>query len=210
MSIVMSILLSVLQLLGLSDLPAKKTPEQDEPKLKSIYDATMKDIDGNDVALSKYEGEVLLIVNVASKCGLTPQYEALESLHREYKDRGLKVLAFPANNFMKQEPGTSEEIKTFCRTKYDVTFDLFAKVSVKGGDICPLYRYLTDHADKKVAGEVDWNFQKYLVARNGTVLAKFSPRTKPDDKDLKAKLEEALAAPRPEKKAEKPAAPTDQ
>lgn len=209
MKLVASMVLSLLQLLGLSDPPAKSSDAdaaRKQPPLGSVLDAKVTNIDGNEVSLAKYRGEVLLIVNVASKCGLTPQYEGLEALHREYKDRGLRILAFPANNFMKQEPGTNEEIKSFCRTKYDVTFDLFAKVSVKGEDQCPLYRYLTTHPDKSIAGEVEWNFQKYLVGRDGSVLAKVSPRTKPDDKDLRAKIEAALTAPRPEtNEAAKPA-----
>ena len=121
---------------------------------------TMKNIDGQDVNLSDYKGKVLMIVNVASRCGYTPQYKDLETLYRKYKDRGFKVLAFPANNFAGQEPGSNKEIKEFCQSKYDVTFDLFAKVSVKGDDICDLYKTLTDRKQVgKYGGKIRWNFQ---------------------------------------------------
>ena len=118
-------------------------------------------------------------------------------MHQKYKDKGFKVLAFPANNFGDQEPGTNAEIKTFCTTTKKATFDLFAKVSVKGGDMCPLYQYLTKHPDKAIAGDVQWNFQKYLIARDGTVVAKWGPRTLPDDKTVVEAVEKALGAERP-------------
>lgn len=169
----------------------------------SLYDFTVKDIDGKDVALSKYKGDVLLIVNTASQCGLTPQYSGLESMFKKYKDQGFRVLAFPSNNFNGQEPGTNEEIKQFCASKYQVSFDLFAKISVAGDDQAPLYKFLTNHQNKDVAGKVEWNFQKYLVGRDGTVIAKFNPRTKPDDSALGQQVEQALAAPKPEAKSEK-------
>jgi glutathione peroxidase len=128
---------------------------------------------------------------------MTPQYSGLESMYKKYKDQGLKVLAFPANNFGNQEPGTNAEIKEFCSTKYNVTFDVFAKLSVAGEDQSPLYKYLTEHSDEKIAGKVQWNFQKYLVGREGTVLAKWGPRTAPDDNELVEKVEAALKAPKP-------------
>jgi glutathione peroxidase len=121
-------------------------------------------------------------------------YSSLESTFAKYKDRGLKVLAFPANNFMGQEPGSNSEIKEFCRVKQKATFDLFAKVSVKGKDICPLYKYLTEHPDKDVAGNVKWNFQKYLVDRKGNVVARIGPRTKLDDKKVVEQIERLLDA----------------
>jgi glutathione peroxidase len=160
----------------------------------------VKDIDGKDVSLSKYAGDVCLVVNVASRCGLTPQYEGLEALYRKHKEKGLRILAFPANNFGRQEPGTNDQIKQFCKSKYDVSFDLFAKISVKGDDQAPLYKYLTNHSDKAIAGEVKWNFQKYLIGRDGQVIAKFAPQTKPDDQKLTSTIEKALAAKRPEQK----------
>ena len=166
----------------------------------SVYDFTVDSIDGKPVKLADYSGKVLLIVNVASKCGLTKaNYQALGPLHTKYKDDGLRVLAFPANNFNQQEPGTNAEIKKFCTENYDVKYDVFAKVSVRGDDICPLYKFLTQYPDEKIKGDVQWNFQKYLIGRDGKVLAKFDPRTAPDDPKLTAAIEEALKAPQPAK-----------
>lgn len=184
--------------IGFADNPvATSAPRQ------SIYDFTVKNIDGQDVSLSKYKGDVLLVINTASQCGLTPQYEGIEALFKKYKDQGLRVLAFPANDFMSQEPGTNEEIKQFCASKYQVTFDLFAKISVAGDDQAPLYKFLTNHPNKDVAGKVEWNFQKYLVGRDGTVIARFNPRTKPDDSALVQQIEQALATSKPAAKSEK-------
>jgi glutathione peroxidase len=165
---------------------------------KSFYDFAVRDIDGKEVKLSQYTGDVCLVVNVASKCGLTPQYTGLEALYKKHKDQGFRILGFPANNFLGQEPGTNAQIKKFCSTKYNVTFDLFAKISVKGEDQAPLYRFLTQHSNKEIAGDVQWNFQKYLVGRDGKVMAKFSPRTKPDDEKLREAIETALAAQAPD------------
>jgi glutathione peroxidase len=164
-----------------------------------VYEFKVKDIDGKEVSLSKYKGEVLLVVNVASQCGLTEKsYAGLEAIYKKYKDQGLKILAFPANNFGGQEPGSNSEIKAFC-AQHNVSFDLFDKISVKGDDKAPLYGYLTGHPDKAIAGDVQWNFQKYLIGRDGTVLAKFSPKIYPDDKQVTEAIEKALA--------EKPKAP---
>lgn len=160
---------------------------------RSVHDFTVRDIDGKEVKLSDYKGKVLLIVNVASECGLTkPTYPQLESLYRKYKDKGLRILAFPANNFGKQEPGSDADIKVFCTEQMKVTFDLFSKISVMGDDQAPLYQFLTNHQDEKVRGPVVWNFQKYLVGRDGRVLAKFSPRTMPEASELIEALEKAL------------------
>jgi glutathione peroxidase len=126
-----------------------------------VLDFTMKNIDGKDVPLSTYKGNVLLIVNVASRCGFTPQYAGLEALYRKYREKGFVILGFPANNFLWQEPGTDAEIKTFCTTTYDVTFDLFSKISVKGDDQHPLYKFIT--SDAKFGGNVKWNFQKWPI-----------------------------------------------
>lgn len=168
---------------------------------KSVLDFTMKDIDGNEVPLSKFKGSVLLIVNVASKCGLTPQYEQLTAIYEKYKGQGFEVLGFPANNFMRQEPGTDAEIKTFCQTKYNVTFPMFSKISVKGDDIHPLYQFLTHGAGNNIAtGDISWNFEKFLVNREGKVIARFSPRTKPDAEEVIRAIEAAL-------KDDKPAQP---
>ena len=169
--------------------------ESTSKKVPAVLDFTMKDINGKDVELKKYQGDVLLIVNVASRCGLTPQYEGLESTYRKYKDKGFQVLAFPANNFGGQEPGTESEIKDFCSARFDVTFDMFSKVSVKGDDKCPLYKFLTD--EKKNAphgGEIRWNFQKFLVDRSGQVVARFSPRAEPTSEEVTGAIEKALAA----------------
>lgn len=156
----------------------------------SVLDFTMKNIDGKDVPLSAYRGKVILIVNVASECGYTPQYKGLESLYRTYKDRGFVVLGFPANNFGEQEPGTDQEIKTFCSTQYDVTFDLFSKISVKGKDQHPLYGFIT--SDPAVAGEIRWNFQKYLVGRDGKLIARFASRVESLSEELRSAVEQAL------------------
>lgn len=160
---------------------------------RSVLDFTVKSIDGNDVALSSYRGKVLLIVNVASRCGYTRQYEGLEKLYETYRDRGFEVLAFPANNFLGQEPGTNAEIKEFCSTKYGVTFPMFSKISVKGDDQHPLYRFLTSEAtNPKHAGAVKWNFQKYLIGRNGDVIARFAPGDEPLSADVVSAIEAAL------------------
>ncbi len=178
------------------------TAAAETPKYESIYDIpveTMKSASTADVSgstLAPYKGDVLLIVNVASKCGLTPQYEALEALSRKHKDKGLRVLGFPSNDFKGQEPGTEEEIVEFCKLKYDVTFPLYAKVHVaKDTDKAPLFRYLTegDHPGKS---EVTWNFGKFLVGRDGKVIAHFAPRVKPDDPAVTAAIEKALAEPK--------------
>jgi glutathione peroxidase len=147
-----------------------------------VYAFSMKTIDGKEKPLSQYKGKVLLIVNVASFCGNTPQYTALEALYKKYKDKGFVILGFPANNFGAQEPGTDAEIKDFCTTKYDVTFDMFSKISVKGEDEHPLYKYLT--ADPKFKGDIEWNFAKFLVDKHGNVAARFKPKVQPDDEQV--------------------------
>lgn len=163
----------------------------DQKEADSVLDFTVKDIDGQEVNLDKYQGNVLLIVNVASKCGLTPQYEQLEALHEKYADRGLRILGFPANNFGQQEPGTDAEIKAFCTTKYQVGFDMFSKVSVKGDDIAPLYKFLTAE-NEPFAGDIQWNFTKFLVDRDGKVIARFEPKTTPDAEEVIQAIESAL------------------
>ena len=160
---------------------------------KSIYDFTMKSIDGDPVSLKSYHGKVVLLVNVASKCGFTPQYAALEALYEKYKDRGLVIVGIPANNFMSQEPGTDAEIKTFCTNKYNVTFPMMSKVSVKGDDETPLYLYLTDKStNPQFSGDIKWNFTKFLFDRNGKPVARFEPATKPDSPEVTAAIESAL------------------
>ena len=155
-----------------------------------LYAFTLNDIDGKPVALSQFKGKVLLVVNTASFCGNTPQYADLESMYEKYQGQGFEILAFPANNFGKQEPGT-KEIKSFCYTKYSLTFPLFSKISVKGDDKHPLYRYLTEQSP--FPGEVEWNFQKYLVDRNGNVVARYHHRTKPLSDDVTRDVERELA-----------------
>lgn len=165
---------------------------------KPIYDFTVKDIDGKDVSLSKYKGDVVLIVNVASQCGYTDKtYAGLQSLFDQYKDKGLKVAAFPANDFGGQEPGTNAEIKSFCTGEKKATFDLFAKVAAKGPEQAPLFKYLTTHPNKDVAGDLKWNFEKYLVGRDGQVIARFGTKTLPEDPKVTEAVEKALAAPKP-------------
>jgi glutathione peroxidase len=158
-----------------------------------VFSFTMKTIDGVDRSLSAYKGKVFMIVNVASKCGYTPQYEGLEKLYKLYKDKGFVILGFPANNFLWQEPGSDAEIKQFCSTKYNVTFDIFSKISVKGDEIHPLYQYLTK--ESPYSGGVKWNFQKYLVDRRGNVVAKYAPGTDPLEKEVIQKIEDLLAQP---------------
>ncbi len=154
---------------------------------------TMKRIDGSDEDLAVYRGQVVMIVNVASKCGLTPQYDALEAIHKKYRERGFVVLGFPANDFLGQEPGTDAQIAEFCRSTYGVEFPMFSKITVKGDAMHPLYRELTGQP-APIGGPVTWNFQKYLLDRRGVAVAKFDPRTKPDDPAVIGKIEELLAA----------------
>ena len=158
----------------------------------SVYEFTMDDIDGKPVNLGAYKGKVLLLVNTARLCGNTPQYTDLERIYEQYRDQGFEVLAFPANNFGQQEPGTNAEIKGFCLTKYSVSFPLFGKISVKGSDKHPLYQYLTEQSP--FPGEVEWNFQKYLVDRSGRVVGRFHHRTKPLAPEIVNEVERVLAA----------------
>src|SRR5579862_499231 len=140
----------------------------------SVYEFSLPSIDGQPAPLDQFKGKVMLIVNVASKCGFTPQYTALEAMFEKYKDQGLVVVGFPANNFMGQEPGTNEEIKTFCSRNYNVTFPMMSKISVKGDDKAPLYQFLTDiSANPSTGGEIKWNFTKFLIDKNGKVIARF-------------------------------------
>lgn len=154
----------------------------------------MQSLDGREVDLAKYKGKVVMIVNVASECGLTPQYEQLQALHKKYADKGLAILGFPANEFGKQEPGTNAEISAFCKENYGVEFDMFAKVVVKGEGQCELYKFLTSKdTNAKFAGDITWNFEKFLVGRDGQVKARFSPRTKPDADEVVKAIEAELA-----------------
>ena len=150
----------------------------------------MDDIDGKPIPLERFKGKVLLVVNTASFCGNTPQYEGLQTLYKQYKDQGFEILAFPANDFGRQEPGTNEEIANFCYTKYAIDFPLFSKIAVKGPNKHPLYQYLTEESPFK--GEVRWNFQKYLLNRDGQVIAKFRPGLNPLSENVVKNIIQAL------------------
>ena len=176
----------------------------------SLYDIPVKKIDGSDATLGEHRGEVLLVVNVASKCGLTPQYDGLEKLHEKYRDKKFSVLGFPANDFAGQEPGSNEEIQQFCSTKFNVQFPLYSKIPVTGPGKHPLYKHLTESKpqtegregmEKMLRGykmeptaspEVVWNFEKFLIGRNGQVIRRFAPDTAPDAQNLVAAIEAEL------------------
>jgi glutathione peroxidase len=161
----------------------------------SVHEFTLNALNGTPTPLASYKGKVMLIVNVASQCGYTYQYEGLQALYVKYKDKGLVVAGFPANNFGGQEPGSDAEIGAFCKSKFGVTFPMFSKISVAGDDKAPLYRFLTDKAaNPKTGGEIPWNFTKYLVDRNGKVLARFDAPVEPESKELTSAIEAALAA----------------
>lgn len=164
------------------------------PSTKTVYDFTVNDIDGNPVSLEKYKGKVLLIVNVASMCGNTPQYKDLQNLYEKYSGKGLVVLGFPANNFMGQEPGTNAEIKNFCTKEYAVTFPMFSKISVKGKDMAPLYTFLTQKAENgRVEAPVKWNFQKFIINKRGEVVKSVAPGTSINDEAEMKVIDKALA-----------------
>jgi len=159
----------------------------------SIYNIPLKDIDGHSTSLKPYQGKVLLIVNVASKCGFTPQYTALEAIYQKYKDQGLVVLGFPCNQFHQQEPGTDAEIKQFCTSKYDVTFPMFDKIEVNGANRSPLYVLLAGN-DSPFPGNIGWNFTKFVIGRDGKILNRFASPVKPDSAEVTQAIEAALAA----------------
>jgi glutathione peroxidase len=159
---------------------------------KSVYDIPLKDIDGKDTSLKAYKGKVLLVVNVASKCGLTPQYSALEELQKKYEGKGFTIVAFPCNDFAGQEPGSADDIKKFCSDKYDVTFPLFEKLHVKGPEQHPLYTALSG-PDAPFPGDVKWNFGKFLVSRHGKIVARFEPKTTPDSPEVAKAIEAEIA-----------------
>ncbi|MBI3414688.1 MAG: glutathione peroxidase [Verrucomicrobia bacterium] len=159
----------------------------------SLYDIPLKDINGKPTSLKAYKGKTILVVNVASKCGLTPQYTALEALHKKYSAKGFTVLGFPCNDFGAQEPGTNEEIKQFCSSKYEVTFPLFDKLHVKGAEQHPLYAALTGEKSP-FPGEIKWNFGKFLISKDGKILKRFEPKTTPESAEVTEAVEAALAA----------------
>jgi glutathione peroxidase len=158
----------------------------------SIYDFKMNDIDGHEVALDKFKGKVLLVVNVASQCGFTPQYTGLEALYNKYHDQGFEILGFPANDFGQQEPGTNEEIKQFCTSKFNVTFPMFSKITVLGDNAHPLYKWLIASADRH--NPIEWNFTKFLVDKQGHVIGRWKSQTTPDSPELTSAIETALKA----------------
>lgn len=157
--------------------------------MTTAHDFSAKTIKGEDKSLADYKGNVLLVVNVASECGLTPQYKGLEALHEKYGAKGLRVLGFPANEFGAQEPGTNEQIATFCEKNYGVSFDMFSKVKVKGDGIEPLFAWLT----KETGGDIKWNFGKFLIGKNGEILQRFEPDVEPESAEITAAIEKALA-----------------
>lgn len=166
-----------------------KTPEETS---NNILDLTVKDINGKEIKLSNYKGKVLLIVNVASKCGYTPQYEGLEKIYENYKNKGFEILAFPCNDFGAQEPGTNEEIKEFCSTKYNVTFPLFDKIKVIGKEKSPLYERLINSKNVE-QGDVKWNFEKFLIDKNGDIVARFRSKVKPESDEIISAIEKELS-----------------
>jgi glutathione peroxidase len=177
---------------ALGHRPKEKTMEK---PMSSVYDFTVKNIEGSDVKLDAYRGKVLLLVNVASHCGYTPQYDGLEKIYKQYHGQGLEVLGFPSNDFGAQEPGTNAEIKEFCTLKYNVTFPLFAKITVKGDGQHPLYTYLTaKETDPEFAGPISWNFNKFLVGRDGKIIARFDSKDEPESEKVTKAIDTALAA----------------
>lgn len=162
--------------------------------MPNVYDFTARTIDGDEQSLADYRGQVLLITNVASKCGFTPQYEGLQTLQQSYGDQGFAVLGFPCDQFAHQEPGDEEEIKNFCSLNYDVSFPLFAKIDVNGSTEHPLYRWLKNESKGLIGGRIKWNFTKFLVGRDGSVIKRYAPTTKPEQ--IRGDIEAALAAPR--------------
>jgi len=184
MKLVMAIVLAL--------VASPQTKPTGSTKVPAALDFTMNSIDGKPVNLSKYQGDVVLMVNVASQCGYTPQYEGLEQLHRKYAGKGLKILGFPANEFGAQEPGTNSEISEFCKKNYGVEFDMFSKIVVKGPGQAPLYKFLT--GQPKFSGDVAWNFEKFLIGRNGEVIARFKSEIEPLSPQMTGAIENALAA----------------
>jgi glutathione peroxidase len=159
----------------------------------SVYDVPLKDIDGKDTSLKAYKGEVILVVNVASKCGYTPQYKGLEAIYQKYKGKGLVVAGFPCNQFGKQEPGSNEQIKEFCSSKYSVTFPMFDKLEVNGAGRHPLYTRLAG-SDSPFPGDIKWNFNKFLIGRDGKIVKRFDSKATPEGSEVTAAIEAALAA----------------
>ena len=188
-------ILLVAMIAGLSVINGCAPPVKGVKQEATVLRFKMESLDGDEVDLAQYEGQVVMIVNVASKCGYTGQYEQLQKLHEQYASQGLAILGFPCNQFLGQEPGSAEEIQAFCRKNYGVTFDMFAKVEVNGENACELYKFLTSLDTKpKGAGKIGWNFEKFLIDCSGTVVARFGSGTKPDDPEIVAMIERELTA----------------
>jgi glutathione peroxidase len=191
---VVSLLAGMSAFLLLSAPPGPVSAADSAKKPASILDFHVKDIDGKEIDLAKYQGKVLLVVNTASQCGYTPQYKELEAVYEKFKAQGFEVLAFPANEFGAQEPGSDEQIKEFCSATYHVSFPLFSKIVVKGKDIHPLYDFLTSEStNPKFAGQIPWNFTKFLISRKGEVIARFQPGDKPLSPKVVESIEKSLA-----------------
>ncbi len=184
--------MKVLTALALAILTGGQTKPSGVATVPAALNFTMKSIDGKPIDLSKYQGRVVLMVNVASQCGYTPQYAALEELHKKYGANGLSILGFPSNDFGAQEPGNDAEIAQFCKQNYGVEFDMFSKIVVRGPGQAPLYRYLTTHP--KFSGQVDWNFEKFLIGRNGEVITRFKSEIEPSSKQMVSAIENALVS----------------
>ena len=188
-----SLTLIVFMLISTACSQKEKESAMDKKSNQAIYNITVTDIEGAEQTLSQYKGKLLLIVNVASLCGSTPQYKGLQTLYETYKDSGLVVLGFPANNFGKQEPGTNAEIKEFCSSNFHVTFPMFSKISVKGEDIHPLYKLLTEpESNPKFAGEITWNFNKFLIDNDGQIAARFDTGDQPESEKVINSIEQLL------------------
>ncbi|MEM7313291.1 MAG: glutathione peroxidase [Planctomycetota bacterium] len=174
----------------------EKTKEMKKAKPPAALAFKMKKLDGKEVPLSQYQGKVVMVVNVASECGLTPQYEQLQALHKKYGKQGLAILGFPCNQFGRQEPGSAKEIQAFCSKNYGVKFDMFSKVDVNGKDACDLYKHLTAQKIKPAGtGKIKWNFEKFVIGRDGKPVARFAPRTAPDSKEVIKTIESELKKP---------------
>lgn len=182
--------MKLLATIVLAFLTGAQTKPTGSGNVPAALNFTMSSIDGKAIDLAKYQGRVVLMVNVASQCGFTPQYEGLQELHRKYAAKGLSILGFPANEFGAQEPGSNAEIAQFCKQNYGVEFDMFSKVVVKGPGQAPLYRYLTSHP--KFRGDIEWNFEKFLIGRNGEVIGRFKSEVEPLSREMMAAVETAL------------------
>ncbi|MFH0882701.1 MAG: glutathione peroxidase [bacterium] len=187
-----TVLIAAVLLISTQMVRAQLMKESDMTSNMDYRDLPFQTITGDTATLNTFHGKVILIVNTASKCGFTPQYEGLEAMYMKYKDRGFTIIGFPANDFLGQEPGSNEEIATFCKTEYGVSFPMMAKVHVKGDEQIPLYEYLTEKSP--FPGKITWNFNKFLLDRDGNVIARFDTRTKPEDENVVTEVEKALSS----------------